>query len=228
MLYLDLDELPALFDPYLLWSARRSAIAQYRRSDHFGNEQTSMSTCVRDLVEKYAGDRPSGPIRLLTHLRYFGYCMNPVSFFFCWDSTGSRLEHVVAEVSNTPWREQHCYVLSPVMYETNNSISFHTQKEFHVSPFLPMDLEYSWHFTGPDDALEVGIEASRDGNKQFSANLHMAAEPISKTSLSRCLRQYPFMTATVIRGIHWQAVRLWLKRSPFYRHPKHDADVNRT
>jgi hypothetical protein len=154
--------------------------------------------------------------------------MNPVSFFFCWDSTDSRLEHIVAEVSNTPWREQHCYVLSPLTYETDNSIKFRTQKEFHVSPFLPMDLEYSWNFTDPDDDLKVDIEVQRDGNRQFSSNLRMTAKPISKTSLSQCLRQYPFMTATVIRGIHWQAFRLWLKRTQFYRHPKHDTGMDRT
>ena len=111
MLYLDLDEIPDVFDAYWLWSARSTALARFRRSDHTGNPLQSLDQSIRHLVESQSGDRPGGRITLLTHLRYFGYCMNPVSFYFCWDDSGQKVTHVVAEVNNTPWGEQHCYVL---------------------------------------------------------------------------------------------------------------------
>ena len=113
MMYLDLDEVDRVFDRRWLWSARRPALAWFRRADHFGDSRRPLRDCVADLVAQEAGRRPEGPIRLLTHLRYFGHCFNPVSFYFCYDPAGERIEAVVAEVHNTPWGERHCYVLDP-------------------------------------------------------------------------------------------------------------------
>ena len=227
MLYLDLDELPQLFDPYLLWSARKPAVAQYRRIDHFGDQKISMAQCVRNLVEQQTGQRPSGAIRLLTHLRYFGYCMNPVSFFFCWNANDSRLEHIVAEVSNTPWNERFCYVLSPALYGDGDILQFQTKKNFHVSPFMPMNLEYMWRFIGPNDQLRVGINVQKNNNKLFNAEMLLSAKKISQSSLNGCLIKYPLITANVVRGIHWQAFRLWLKKTPFYPHPGRGLKINK-
>ena len=111
MMYLDLDELPGLFRGRWLWSNERFNVATFRRSDHFGDPAISLDETVRTLVESRTGRRPTGPIRLLTHLRYFGYCFNPLSVFFCFGPDGESLDTVVAEVSNTPWGERHCYVL---------------------------------------------------------------------------------------------------------------------
>ena len=111
MVYLDLDELPECFDGRLLWSARRPALAWFRRADHLGDPRTPLAEAVRELVAERTGTRPEGPIRLLTHLRYFGHCFNPVSFYYCYDATGEQLSAVVAHVTNTPWGERHSYVL---------------------------------------------------------------------------------------------------------------------
>ena len=111
MMYLDLDELPTLFRDRWFWSFERSNVATFRRRDHFGDPAVSLDETVRALVETRTGRRPTGPIRLLTHLCYFGYCFNPLSVFFCFGPDGQSLDAVVAEVSNTPWGERHCYVL---------------------------------------------------------------------------------------------------------------------
>ena len=111
MLYLDLAELPQLFDRTPFWSARRPALAWFKRSDYLGPAQVPLDQAVRDLVAQRIGARPTGPIRLLTHLRYFGYSMNPVSFYYCFDPSGQTLETIVAEITNTPWKERHQYVL---------------------------------------------------------------------------------------------------------------------
>ena len=117
MMYLDLDELPHVLDVHPLWSARRPAPAWFRRRDYHGDAAVPLDEAVRATVAEQTGSRPRGPIRLLTHLRYFGYCFNPVSFYYCFDEEDRRVETIVAEVNNTPWGERHCYVL-PMSEET--------------------------------------------------------------------------------------------------------------
>ena len=113
MLYLDLDELPALFDGYRLASARGRSLAEFRRADHLGDPRRPLADEVRALVAARSGTAPAGPIRLLTNLRYLGHAFNPVCFYYCFDAAGERVEAVVAEVTNTPWGECHAYVLEP-------------------------------------------------------------------------------------------------------------------
>ncbi len=153
LLYLDLAELDTVFRGRWLWSTRRLALARFHRADHLGDTATPLDAAVRDLVEAQTGRRPAGPIRLLTHLRYFGYCFNPVSFYYCFDASGARVETIVAEVNNTPWGERHCYVLD----ETHDAgcgdrRRYRFDKAFHVSPFMPMDLTYDWRFGSPASA----------------------------------------------------------------------------
>lgn len=217
MLYLDLKDLPQLFDPVPFWSARRPALAWFRRSDYLGAPQVPLDTAVRDLVQERTGMRPRGPIRLLTHLRYFGYCMNPVSFYYCFDESGEHLETIVAEITNTPWKERHQYVLSA--HDAGRVRHFEFDKAFHVSPFLPMQLEYRWDFSVPGSRLYVNMQNMAQGARLFDATLALRREPLTAGALVRALAEYPLMTLKVIGAIHWQALKLWVKRTPFYDHP---------
>ena len=88
--YLDLDELDHVFQGRLLWSTKGANVAWFRRTDHVGDPRMPLRDAVSELVERRTGRRPRGPIRLLTHLRYFGYCMNPVSFYYCFDLSGDQ------------------------------------------------------------------------------------------------------------------------------------------
>ena len=150
-MYLDLDELPGLFDIHPLWSCEKPNIAYFRRRDHFGDPSIPLDIAVRDLVEKQAGFRPKGPIRLLTHLRYLGHCFNPASFYYCYNQEDTEVETIVLEIHNTPWGEHFCYVLG----KKDNLHPFdgwrrHTGKKvFHVSPFIDMDIRYDWRFRLP-------------------------------------------------------------------------------
>lgn len=220
MLYLDLDELPGLFERFWLWSSQRPNLAWFRRADHLGDPQQPLAESVRDLVEQRSGQRPHGPVRLLTQLRYFGHGFNPVSFYYCFDSSGEVLEHIVAEVNNTPWGEQHCYLLTASAAQREQRIQrFELDKQFHVSPFMGMDIRYQWSFMRPGKRLFVHLQNRQHGDKLFDASLIIKRQPISSAALSGALLRYPFMTLKVVAAIYYQALRLWLKKIPFHPHP---------
>lgn len=220
MMYLDLDELPNLFRGRWLWSDRRAALARFRREDHMGPADVPLDQAVRDLVEQRTGQAPGGPVRLLTHLRYFGHVFNPVSFYYCFDKDDTFVETIVAEVNNTPWGEQHCYVLPQ---SDNHGAGAHSRffpkKVMHVSPFMEMDVDYDWRFNQPGDGLNVHMENAREGRKVFDATLVLQRQEINSRSLAGVLLNFPLMTVKVVAAIHWQALKLWLKSVPVHDHP---------
>jgi uncharacterized protein len=219
LLYLDLSELDVVFHGRWLWSTRRAAAARFRRDDHLGNPGRPLDECVRDLVEASAGTRPVGPVRLLTQLRYFGYVMNPVSLYYCFDASGEAVEAVVAQVNNTPWGERHCYVIPWTPGRSADETTARHDKVFHVSPFLPMDMQYHWRLSAPGRQLRVEIENHRHGVREFAATLSLERRPITSASLAAVLLRHPFMTGRIAGAIYWQALRLWWKGARFYPHP---------
>lgn len=219
-LLLDLDELDRVFAGRWLWSRDRRNLVEYRRSDYLGPPEVPLAQAVRDRVQRETGYRPAGPIRLLAHPRYFGYVFNPVSFYYCHAADGDALECVVAEITNTPWGERHAYVL-PVREATPRGRALHWRfaKRFHVSPFMAMERDYHWSFTTPGDELHVHMDVLSHDRREFDATLALQRRPLDAASLAGVLCRYPAMTARVIAAIHWQALRLWLKRTPLHPHP---------
>jgi len=227
MAWLDLAELDTVFRGRWLWSAKRPTLCWLRRADYLGDPNVPLDKAVRDLVERETGTRPSGPIRLLTHLRTFGYCFNPVSFYYCFDPADTRVETIVAEITNTPWKERHAYVLSDRLNEGKGlSKRYRFDKALHVSPFIDMDIAYDWHFNTPGETLTVHMKDYKAGAKLFDATLHLERREIGGAALAHALLAFPFMTLKVIAAIHWQALRLWLKRVPFHTHPKKLPSLN--
>lgn len=226
MLYLDLDELPRLFQSYWLWSADRANFAWFRRADYMGCPEQSLSQSVRDLVGERTGSRPTGPIHLLTNLRYLFYKSNPVSFYYCFEEDGETLHSIVAEVTNTPWGQRYCYVLgekqrtqqSTAAESVTEHYGYQTAKQFTVSPFMPLDMHYQFEFSLPGEQLLVRMENHRQGDKVFDVALSLDAQPINSANLAKQLLKIPLMTAKVTAAIYWQAAKIWYKGVPFLGH----------
>jgi DUF1365 family protein len=220
MLYLDLDEVDTLFEGRWLWSAGSGNIAEFRRSDYLGDPRVPLAEAVRERIRAETGKAPRGPIRLLTHLRYFGHCFNPVSFYYCYGEDGVTLEAIVAEITNTPWKERHSYVLPVTSAQGRRRVlAWSFAKAFHVSPFLPLQRNYAWRFTAPGEALRVHMDVCDGDAREVDATLVLHRRPVTAANLARVLLRFPAMTLRIVAAIHWQALRLWLRRNPVYDHP---------
>jgi DUF1365 family protein len=233
LMYLDLGELPEVLDPYPLFSARRRALARFRREDFIGDPALSLDECAREAVEAAIGARPTGPVRLLTGLRYFGHSFNPVSFYYCFDAPGTRVDAVVADVQNIPWGERHPYVLARGE-RRGTVLSDELDKTFHVSPLMGMDQTYAFRATEPGDRLAVHIESrpretapggdnrplSRSRQRTFDATLNLRRRELSRRTLAGLLARYPAMSLQVVAKIYAQSLRLKLKGARYYPHPE--------
>ena len=214
----DLDELPELLDPIPLWSARRPAPARFHREDYLGGDSPRLAESARDLAATRVGGRPAGPVRLLANPRYLGVGFNPVSLFFIYGEGGSSVEAVIAEVTNTPWGERTAYVLDGTS-AGNGPMVGSFRKDMHVSPFEPMDQRYEISVTPPGAQLAVRITSFEAGVPVFSAQLALRRREITRRAMAGLLLRYPPMTAATLARIYAQALRLWMKGTPRFRHP---------
>jgi len=174
-------------------------------------------------VERRLGRRPDGPIRMLTHLRHWGFVFNPVTFYYCFEPSGTEVEAIVAEITNTPWNERYAYVLDGRAAREQGGTRHRLTKRFHVSPFMPMSHDYHWRFSAPGRSLVVHMESFDERAKVFDATLALRRRPITPARLRGALVKYPAMTLAVVAGIYWQAAALWIKGAPFYSHPERRA-----
>lgn len=217
--YLDLAEVDEVLRTIWCLSDRRFAMASYRRVDHFGDPDLSMTDSIHQFVEQTTGIPLRGPVRLLTQLRHFGVYFSPINVFYCFDDHDS-LVAMVAEVSNTPWNERHCYVLWEGNQLANSASRYSHPKEFHVSPFMGMDSQYQWRIREPNEMLHLSLGCDREGERIFQANLHLKRSPLTNGQLVRTLLRRPVAAAHVVGAIYYQALRLWIKKCQFFPHPR--------
>jgi len=221
MTLLDLDELDTLMDRLPLWSRRRWAPMQFRRRDYLDGGDAPLADALGDLVEERLGRRPRGPVRMLTHLRTWGWLFNPITVYWCFEPDGTTPDLVVLEVTNTPWGERGWYIIAAEQVEGRGAVF---PKTLHVSPFLDMDLDYRFSFAAPEaaagDSLDLRLELLRDGRKVFDADLWLTRTELTSGQAVAVLFHRPFETIRVSLGIHAQAFRLWAKGVPIAAHPK--------
>jgi DUF1365 family protein len=218
MAFLDIDRLPEAMRISPFSSYNRWNWTSYHESDHFGDPSKSLRTRLQEDAAAQGIKLPEGQIFLLTHLRYFGYVFNPVSFFYCYEHSG-RLALVMSEVNST-FGESHNYWLTDDNSRGSATARRHTTaKQMHVSPFMGMRMDYDWIFTDPAEHLVVHMNTIENSKAFFDATLQLERRPWRSNVLFRALASYPLITIRVIAAIHWQALRLWLKKVPVFTHP---------
>ena len=213
MALLDIDRLPELMRVSAVTSYNRWNWASFDDRDHLGDPRRPLRERLAIDAARHGIELPPGPIYLLTHLRYLGYCFNPVSLFYCFDRA-ERLQMVLAEVSNT-FGGTHNYWLRPD--PASRTFRAAATKCLYVSPFMPADLEYAFAFTPPAGQLVAHMETSQVGSVGFDATLSLERRPWNAAEIRRALVRHPAMTARVMAGIHWEALKLWWKGVPVVR-----------
>jgi len=215
--YVDLAELPDLLGGRLL--APGPGLLRWRRGDYLGPKSVALDAAVRDRVRELSGTLPLGPIRLLTQLRSFGLCFNPVSFYYCLDPAGERVDCVLAEVTNTPWGERHSYLLGD--RRAGSLVLTGTfAKQLHVSPFMGMDHVYQARATEPGPTLSVHIESRRQGEAVFDAILALERRELTRAEVARMSARFPLATVRVLALIYGHALGLKLAGARLYPHPR--------
>jgi DUF1365 family protein len=224
MVLLDIDRIPEAMRVSPFTSYHRFNLSSFYPSDHFGDPALSLRVRLEADAATNGLVLPEGPVLLLTHPRYLGYVFNPISVYYCFDRTGE-LKTIAAEVRST-FGETHVYWLSDGNRESGSRSHIHRcAKKMHVSPFMPMDLEYRFALTAPEGRLVAHIAAvDSSGRSSFDATLTLQREPWDSRSIHKALLVHPWMTAKVIGSIHWEALRLWIKGVPLFPHPSHAKD----
>ena len=223
MMYLDTREIADVFSLSRFWSLTKFAPVQYKRTDfhidqsHFGQKYLpSVDESVRNTIQTTIGVRPTGPIRMLVNLRYWGINMNPLSTYYCFDEAGENIIAILAEVHNTPWNQRHAYVLTGENFAHKQRVNF--SKEFHVSPFNPIAMDYHWHSTTPNKTLGLHLENWQNNTKIMDATMVLVREPINPNAMNKILIRFPCMTVKIVAAIYWQALKLWWKGVPFFNY----------
>jgi DUF1365 family protein len=216
MTLLDVDALPESLDRIPGWSARHRAPVHFRTRDFLDGGDAPLGDGVRDLVEACLGRRPTGAVTLLAHLRTFGWLFNPIAVYYCWSADGHGLDAVVLEVTNTPWGDRNWYVVDARDGRRSTTVA----KAMHVSPFLPMDVEYRISWTTPGDDLRLRIDVVRAGTQIFDADLRLHRVSLDRRSAVTMPIRHWLQPLRVSFAIYREAVKLFFQRARFFPHPK--------
>lgn len=220
-LRLRIDGTPPVFPAFC--SRNRWNLCGFYDADHGPRDGSPLEPWIRDLLARHGLACADGAIWLQSFPRVLGYVFNPVSFWLCHDSSGA-LRAVLAEVSNT-FGEHHNYLVSHADARPIRAGDWLTaRKVFHVSPFFPVAGEYRFRFADHADRCAFRIDYDDGQGHQLITSISGAAQPATTTALLHAFIRYPWMTLGVMLRIHYHALRLWLKRVPFFSKPPAPAE----
>lgn len=223
-LLFDPDQPRAVADAHPLWSATHPAPARFRRGDYGDGSPLPLGEQARRDLGEVLGWRPTGPVRMLTQWRRWGWLFNPLSIVLVWHDD-EWPAGAVLEVTNTPWKERHRYAM-PLTRAADGTLTATADKALHVSPFLDERYRYRFqlhHRGGPDaGTIEVGIDVVEPCSARVVLATGMRLDHVlaDRRALGAALRRDPFPTHRVSGAIHLQAARLWRARVPFVPHPR--------
>jgi DUF1365 family protein len=219
--WVDLKQIDTLDQISRWWSSTSFNLVQFKRQNYLPSEQSLyQETC--STIKRHTGNEFEGNAYLLANLSYWGVCFNPVVFIACYE--GDELRYLVSEVHNTPWNQRFTYVHdASSAHAKPDAKGFHVanfDKEFHVSPFMPMDLQYRWKYKIDDTRFFINMVLSQDNESIFNVTMQLDGKPLSRTRANLLPFRFPLICIKVIAAIYWQALCLWFKRVPFFSHPK--------
>lgn len=218
MVMLDLDTLRTQFNKSALWSVERFNLISFYRRDYLQSSLTDLKSAVQKLITERCGQVFNGQIKILTHPRYLGFIFNPVTFYFCVDAH-QQIRFIVAEITNTPWNERYAYVFDIPSTAETQELVFDFDKQFHVSPFMPMQIHNHWRFKITAESVNIQMVLSQEDVTHFDVSMQVNASPFTAKSMRALPVQFPLQTLAVVFRIYWQALRLWGKKTPFFSHP---------
>lgn len=210
--FLDLEKVSEVFDGKFLFTLNKPGLLSFWEKDYLKASE------VRETILKVTGRDSQGPIRILTNISYFGFCFNPVSFYYCYAVDGESLEFIVSVITNTPWGETHRQVFE---YQNNPKEAFEFPKDFHVSPFMPMQIDYTWVFEKPEERLYVLMQNRNQAETRiiFDSTLNLKRVPLTKSAMLSAFLRFPVLTFKTVAAIYYQALKLYIKRVPVHTHP---------
>lgn len=209
-LLLDLDELDALHRRLRLLSVDRFNLFSFYRKDRGDGTGRDLRGQVERAMRAAGVEPDGGRIRLLTMPRLLGFAFNPLSVYFCYRRDGQPAA-ILWEVDNT-FRQRHAYMLPVEAIGPDGEISQSCDKAFYVSPFMDMDLRYEFRVRPPAETLSIGIETFDATGKVMTARHLARRQPLTDAALLRAFFAIPLLNLRVIGGIHWEALKIWLKR----------------
>jgi DUF1365 family protein len=227
MAFLDIDRIPEILSRSALSSYNRFNWTAFCERDHFGDPGKPLRERLLEDAAQNGIALPSGPIFLLTNLRYLGYCFNPISIYYCMAEDGA-LPVLLAEVHSTFGEIRNYWLSSANRLPSDHALRYRSRKTMHVSPFNEMGLEYDFVLTPPGNKLVAHMNTLKDGKSFFDATLTLERKPWTAANLRGALLRHPWMTAKVISAIHWEALRLFLKGAPVFTHPDRIHDSRKT
>lgn len=217
-LFLDLDDLPALSKNLKFFSFNRWNILGFYNKDHGARDGSDMRPWIENAAQEKNIDIKDGKIFVLFFSRLWGYVFNPITIYFCYN-IDNQLKAIVYEVKNT-FGQQHAYLI-PIddKHKAGERISQQCQKIFHVSPFIQMDCTYHFKLKEPGEDLDVAIHQFQPDGKILTATWDGKRKPFTDSEILKTVFKHPVMTFKVIAGIHWEALKLWIKGAKYIKKP---------
>jgi DUF1365 family protein len=217
--FVDLAEVQSLFNKPFLFSYNRPGLLSFNRKHYLGDSKKDLASEVSRVIKEETNEIFQGSIKILTNISYFGFCFNPVSFYYCYEEGNKDLKYIVSEITNTPWGEKHQNVFK--MPQGSEKMKIEFKKDFHVSPFMPMEIDYTWIFHAPKEDLFVYMQNRHQGEEKifFDTTLKLKKRELSSKNIIKAFLQFPFITFKTVLAIYYQAAKLYIKKVPFYTHP---------
>lgn len=229
-LLLDLDEVESLGKRIPFFSTKGFNLVKLDTRLHGAEDVKALKDKISDLAMSRFQLPDITKIKLLTIPKIAGYAFNPLSVFFCYDGQDV-LKAIVYEVRNT-FGEKHLYPIE-VSVDKNGKIEPHqAAKQFFVSPFQPLEGFYEFEIDQPTDMARILIDYKKGEQLLLSAGFSGSRQALTAASLAGTLARLPFTAIKVMAGIHWEALKLWIKGAEFYSpskrhlHPNHKAEQN--